>query len=74
MPEILTEVEQAVVKASGMHRRIVNDVWPNGVIARCPSCGNTFHLDVEETIECLANGWPKCCGRSMPVEGAKEPH
>lgn len=54
-----------------VHQRIVNDVWPKGVYVICPACGNKEHYDVEQTAECLAVGWPKCCGRTMQVEGVE---
>jgi hypothetical protein len=64
---------ETAIKASGVHKKIVLEVWPHGVIARCPACGNTLHLDVDETINCLATGWPKCCGHSMTISEAKSP-
>ncbi len=54
-----------------LQERIVNDVWPKGVILTCPLCEKSEHLDVEQTAECLAEGWLKCCGKTMQVEGVK---
>ena len=48
--------------------RIVNHVWPKGVNVICPSCFAREYLDVDQTAGCLAEGWPKCCGRTMQVE------
>jgi hypothetical protein len=69
----MTPVIQHAIKVSGVHEKIVNEVWPNGVIARCPACCNTLYLDVPETIKCLGEGWPKCCGKSMTITEAKAP-
>jgi hypothetical protein len=67
------ELIQQAIKASGVHKKIVLECWPYGVIARCPLCGSTNYLDVEETTKCLGEGWPKCCGRSVTVTEAKSP-
>lgn len=52
-------------------QKLVNDVWPKGVFVICPRCDAKEHLDAEQTAECLAEGWPKCCGRTMQVEGVR---
>lgn len=64
---------EAAIEVSGVYQKIAQEVWPHGVIARCPACGNTLYLDVAETINGMANGWPKCCGRTMPITEAKAP-
>lgn len=71
--QAMTPMIEHAIKVSGVYAKIVNEVWPNGVIARCPACGNTLHLTVSETVECLSNGWPKCCGHSMAISEAKTP-
>jgi hypothetical protein len=68
-----TELIQHAIKATDVHRKIVLELWPYGVIARCPTCANTLHLEVEETIEGLATGWPKCCGHTMMIYEATAP-
>ena len=61
------ELIRHALKASGVHKKIVTEVWPNGVLATCPCCNKQEKLTAEQTIECLASGWPKCCGRSMTI-------
>lgn len=56
---------------NNLQERIVNSVWPKGVNVICPSCLAQQYLDVEQAAECLAEGWPKCCGRTMQVEDVK---
>jgi hypothetical protein len=56
---------------NSLHERIVNDVWPKGVYVTCGLCFAREYLDVDQTAECLAEGWPKCCGRTMQVEGVQ---
>jgi len=56
---------------TNLHERIVNDVWPNGVNLHCPGCDKREHCDVAAAAEYLAHGWPKCCGVTMQIEGAR---
>jgi hypothetical protein len=48
-----------------LHSNIANDVWPNGQDLKCGTCGKVVHLTTEECGQCLAHGWPKCCGYDM---------
>ncbi len=51
---------------------IAVDVWPAGAVLECTRCGASQTATVEELAEYLHNGWPKCCGVTMRVEGRTE--
>lgn len=65
-----TLIEHAI-KASGVHQRLVSEVWPKGVLATCPCCKAQQQLAPAQAVDCLANGWPKCCGHSMTISEVK---
>jgi len=35
----------------------------------CLKCGHTEKVD---SADCLANGWPECCGYTMTIDNPKE--
>lgn len=35
----------------------------------CHRCENTFRVNA---AECLASGWPKCCGETMSIDSPEE--
>jgi hypothetical protein len=53
-----------------LHRKIASSteklrrgrVW-------CTSCGRSIEVD---SAECLATGWPKCCGLTMTIDSPAE--
>ena len=55
---------------SDIHRNIVDDV-PQLRRGRvwCHSCSHTEKVD---SAECLAHGWPKCCGQTMSIDSPEE--
>ncbi len=50
----------------GLHEKLANShpslqrgmVW-------CKTCGNSQKVD---SADCMANGWPKCCGYTMTID------
>jgi Zn finger protein HypA/HybF involved in hydrogenase expression len=53
-------------RVSGLHQKIADDVpqLKRGQVW-CRRCGNTFNVN---GADCLANGWPKCCGQTMSID------
>lgn len=35
----------------------------------CTSCGRVASVN---PVECLSNGWPKCCGYTMTIDSPEE--
>lgn len=55
-----------VAGTKGIHQKIVDDVpsLQSGKVT-CRTCGNSQTVDPSQ---CLASGWPKCCGSTMSLE------
>jgi DNA-directed RNA polymerase subunit RPC12/RpoP len=67
-PRVYSYVNKKVPFLKGLaslHNDIAKDTWPNGWDVRCQTCGKELHLSTEECGQCLAHGWPICCGHTM---------
>lgn len=58
--------EKLADMASGsLHRAIADEALPNVKSVRCRKCGAEQPVDA---ADCLAHGWPKCCGATMTID------
>ncbi len=59
-----------LIDVSRLHRAVVDDV-PQLRRGRvwCRTCGATRRVD---SGDCLAHGWPKCCGYTMTIDSPAE--
>lgn len=60
------KITALLTKLEGLHQRIVDDVpaLRRGQVW-CRHCGATLKVD---SADCLAHGWPKCCGYTMTID------
>lgn len=65
----MTKLEQ-LRAVGGLHQKIVDDVpkLKRGTVW-CLSCNREMKVD---SAECLARGWPKCCGSTMTIDSPRE--
>lgn len=57
---MMAEIHQKIVERVPQLRR--GRVW-------CYRCGKTQKVD---SANCLAHGWPKCCGETMSIDSPSE--
>jgi hypothetical protein len=52
------------------HEQVTNDVpqLKRGQVW-CYRCGATLQVD---SADCLAHGWPECCGETMSIDSPEE--
>ena len=62
--------EEFFRRISGIHSRIASEALPNVNRVWCRSCGRSEPVDA---AECLARGWPKCCGYTMTIDAPAPP-
>jgi hypothetical protein len=62
--------EYIFVPPDDLHRRIVRDV-PALVRGKvwCRACGKVQAVDA---AQCMATGWPTCCGVTMTIDSPEE--
>jgi hypothetical protein len=54
----------------GLQRGIAADVWPNGGILSCGTCGFSERITSAMAGFYLANGWPMHCRTTMSMKQA----
>ena len=57
-----------VGRVAGIHSKIAQDVWPDGLRLVCKRCEHEEHASVEQAGRYLRSVWPRHCGESMLVE------
>lgn len=50
-----------------LHANIAADTFPKGGELRCGVCGAVQLMTTTDGARYLADGWPKCCGRTMQL-------
>lgn len=63
----------AAIAKGELHDRIADEVSKvAGNEVECDTCGRKQSVDISR---CLRNGWPKCCGSTMKLNGpSKSPN
>src|SRR5271157_3263093 len=61
-----------IKRVQGLQTGVARDVFPNGAVAICRSCGRRSFLTYEDCARCFRAGWPTCCGVSMETHKARE--
>jgi len=61
---------EMVERVSSLHSRIADDVPQiKRGLCWCTVCGRVTNVD---GADCLAHGWPKCCGYTMTIDSPEE--
>lgn len=57
-------VREFVSRFGGLHQKLA-DAIGNPDRVYCRTCGRSEPVDA---ADCLAHGWPKCCGATMTID------
>lgn len=60
----MSDLRRLVERARSVHQ-VLGDAIGNPGTVECGSCGARKQVD---TAECLASGWPSCCGSTMTLK------
>jgi hypothetical protein len=62
-------VQEMMCGLAGIHAKIAKDAGLEHAKVRCKICGKKLIVDGGN---CLAHGWPKCCGYTMTLITKKQ--
>lgn len=65
MPGPLDGMFEGMARLSGAHDRIGEELA--GSVLRCRVCSTTRTLTAAEAAQFVRDGWPICCGETMPL-------
>jgi hypothetical protein len=63
------QIREAIARVQGLHGKLA-DALGNPNLVWCRSCGREQGVDA---AECLASGWPSCCGNTMTIDRPGQP-
>jgi hypothetical protein len=66
----MSDAKDFILKATNFHQNIVDDIpqMKRGKVW-CIICG---HVEQVDSAQCLASGWPECCGYTMTIDSPEE--